>query len=147
MTYVKMAPARRSNIDRNWNNFINQVMHHTNVTDEGIERVWRPRADIIENENEYKVLFDLPGIGKEDVEITIEDGVLAVSGERKREVSEDEKTGYRRERVFGKFLRKFQMENVIDAENISAKFENGVLEISLPKLEAAKPRKIEISAN
>ncbi len=103
------------------------------------------RTDISENENAYIVESDLPGINKEDIDISIGDGILTVKAERKSE-SSDEKSGYiRRERAYGSFERSFNISD-IDADKIDAEFKNGVLVLTLPKkqIEEPKSRKLEV---
>lgn len=111
-----------------------------------IQRVWLPRVDIVETDQEFKVLADLPGMKREDVEITIEDGVLTLSGERKSEFTDEKNCCTVNERAYGRFSRKFNLHNSIEVEKIKASFSDGVLTITLPKVETALPRKIEIKA-
>lgn len=103
------------------------------------------RSDVRENDKEYIVEADLPGVNKEDIDISINDGVLTVKAERKSEAS-DENNGYiRRERAYGSFERSFDISE-IDDEKIDAEFKNGVLTLTLPKKlpEEPKSRKLEI---
>jgi len=107
---------------------------------------WIPSADVREEDNRYVVLVDLPGVEKKDIEVTAEDGVLTIRGERR-----DEKTvsreGYTRvERMAGRFLRRFTMPEDVQAEGITAKHRNGVLEVSIPKQPEALPRRITVEA-
>jgi HSP20 family protein len=109
-------------------------------------RRWLPATDVVEREDSYALHVDLPGLAEEDVKIEVADRVLTISGERKSE-SESEKDGYRRiERAFGSFSRRLTLPEGVDAETISAKFDRGVLEVSIPKPEQRKPRRIEIAA-
>jgi len=105
-----------------------------------------PRVNTREGEYAYHVELDLPGIRKEDIEITTEDNILTISGERKmkEEVSEDDY--YKVESAYGKFSRSFTLPEKIDVENIHAESKDGVLEVIIPKLseEETKPKKIEI---
>ena len=107
---------------------------------------WTPRVDIQEDEDRFVLRADLPGVDPKEVEITAEDGVLTLSGERAG-TSEDKTGGYRRvERIVGKFSRRFSLPDTVDAEAITATSNFGVLELVLPKREAAKPRRITINA-
>ena len=107
---------------------------------------WRPAVDIKEEENRFLIIADLPGVDPKDIEITMEDGVLTIRGERLEE-SREEKEGYKRvERVSGTFYRRFSLPDSADADKIEAKGRNGVLEISLPKLEKVQPRKITVKS-
>ena len=105
---------------------------------------WMPPADLRESDSAYIIEAELPGVQKDDVELTYEDGVLTFSGERKFESAEDNKNYHRIERSYGTFSRSFSLPQDVSQEKVVAQFENGLLTISLPKSEAIKPRKIEI---
>lgn len=105
---------------------------------------WVPAVDIKEEAQRFVIHADLPGVNPQDVEITMEDGVLTLAGERKAE-SRDEENGWKRvERLSGRFLRRFTLPEGTDAEGISAKGSNGVLEIIIPKAVKAQPRRIAV---
>jgi HSP20 family protein len=105
---------------------------------------WVPRVDIREEKDRYLADFELPGLEKDDVAVTLENSVLTVTGERKRqEASADDKV-YRNERFYGKFSRSLRLPDDVDAERIEAGFKNGVLRIAVSKKDEAKPRTIEI---
>ena len=107
---------------------------------------WSPRVDIVEDENEYLIKADLPAVDRKDVNVTVEDGVLTVSGERKSEKKEDDgKTYHRVERVYGSFTRRFTLPENVDAGQVKAKYSNGELQIHVPKAEEAKPKAIEVN--
>jgi len=105
-----------------------------------------PRVNTREGEYAYHVELDLPGIKKEDIEITTEDNVLTISGERKMKEEVKEDDYYKVESTYGKFSRSFTLPEKIDVENIHAESKDGVLEVVIPKLkeEETKPKKIEI---
>ena len=107
-------------------------------------RVLRPAMDVEEDENQIAIRLELAGIAKEDVNLTLEDGVLTVSGEKKSDRKVDEKNYHLVERSFGSFQRTLTLPSGVDATRAEATFENGVLVITVPKAEAAKPRKLEI---
>lgn len=108
---------------------------------------WTPAVDIHEDENQYTITADLPGVKKEDISLSVHDNVVTIKGERKQETEKQEK-GYRRvERVYGNFQRAFQIPRGVDATKVEAKYENGVLNVVLPKPEAAKPRNIEVKVS
>ena len=109
---------------------------------------WTPAIDIRETKNEFLVRAELPGLTKADVEITVENGVLSLSGEKKEECEEGsaESGRYVLERRYGRFQRNFNLPRGIDAEKVRAEFSDGVLTITLPKLAAAKPRQIKIES-
>jgi HSP20 family protein len=107
---------------------------------------WAPAVDIKEEPTQFVIYADLPGVKVEDIEITMEKGVLSVKGERKAE-SVEEKAGYRRvERARGTFHRRFSLPDTADADRIKAKSKDGVLEIVIPKQEKVQPRKIAVQA-
>jgi HSP20 family protein len=109
---------------------------------------WLPAVEIIEANNELVLTAELPGMKKEDVQISIENQVLMLSGEKKEERKEDdkEKKFHVFERSYGSFTRAFTLPRAIDAAKVSAEFENGILKVHLPKTAEAKGRKIEILA-
>lgn len=106
-------------------------------------RLMRPAYDIEESDTHYVLSFDLPGMKQEDINIEVKDKVLSVSGERKRE-----ETGVRRsERFYGKFERQFALPDNVNSDGVEANYEHGVLKIALPKMEEAKPKKIQVGVN
>lgn len=105
---------------------------------------WTPAIDIREQGNAYVFAADLPGLGKEDVDVTFEDNVLTIAGERRFEEKEDEGEYRRVERRYGKFTRSFALPSQVDSEKVEASFKNGVLTITVPKLAAAQARKVKI---
>ena len=105
---------------------------------------WTPAVDIKEEAERYVLLADLPGVNPENIEVSMENGVLTVKGERVTE-AKSRREGYKRiERVFGSFYRRFSLPDTADAEGISARCNNGVLEIVIPKKSQLKPRKIVV---
>ena len=107
---------------------------------------FRPDVDIVEKNGQVVVTADLPGMEEKDIEVTINDGVLTVRGERTEEKEETEKGFHRRERVFGKFVRQFTLPKGTDSENVKAIFKKGVLEVRIPLKAAAEEKKIQIEA-
>ncbi|MBN1501289.1 MAG: Hsp20/alpha crystallin family protein [Spirochaetes bacterium] len=105
-----------------------------------------PTVDIRETENEYVLFADMPGVGKDGVEIVIANEELEIKGKVDANILEDEKSALLREFKMDDYYRKFTVGNNIDSEKVQAKMSNGVLELILPKKEELKPRKIEISA-
>ncbi len=108
-------------------------------------RTFLPAVDILETDGAFVVTADLPGLNKDDIDVSIEDNVLTVSGERKFEKNEDEGTFRRVERSYGTFRRSFALPRGVDPSKVEAKFEDGVLTLNLPKSELAKSRKITVS--
>jgi len=107
---------------------------------------WVPPVDIFERGDDLVIRAEVPGVEKNEIDISVEDTRLAIQGERKREAEFKEDSAYRLERSFGSFTRSFVLPKTVDASRIGATYRNGVLEISLPKAEVAKPRKISIDA-
>jgi HSP20 family protein len=100
-----------------------------------------PRVDVVDDEKSIKLIAELPGVKKEDVKILLEDGYLTVSGEKKNDFEGKEEINIiRNERLFGKFERKFELPEDINPDKIKAKFENGLLNISIAKLAPEKPK-------
>ena len=105
---------------------------------------WVPRVDIHEEKDKFVLLADVPGVDSKDIEITAEQGVLSVRGERRAEKRETE-NGYERvERVSGAFVRRFTLPESANTESISAKQTNGVLEVTIPKHPQLQPRRITV---
>jgi HSP20 family protein len=105
---------------------------------------WTPAVDISETEGEYLIKAEIPDVKKEDVKVTVEDGVLTIQGQRKQE-KEDKGTKYHRiERSYGSFARTFSLPDVIEEDKAKAEFKDGVLSLHLPKSEKAKPKAIEV---
>ncbi len=105
---------------------------------------WTPSVDISETDGEYQIKAEIPDVKKEDVKVTLEDGVLTIQGERKYEKEEKGKKFHRIERSYGSFVRTFSVPDVIEAEKVKAEFKDGVLNLHLPKSEKAKPRAIDV---
>ncbi len=101
-------------------------------------------VDVIDEGDQIKVVADLPGFNKEDIEIWVEDGDLVIKAERKEEKEEKEVNYLRRERRFGRVVRRIALPAEVDVENIKAKYNNGILEITIPKTEKAKKKVIKI---
>jgi HSP20 family protein len=105
---------------------------------------WSPLVDITEDEKEYLIKAELPDMKKEDVRLTVENGVLAISGERKFEKEEKGRKYHRIERAYGSFVRRFSLSEDADESNVTANFKDGVLQVHLPKSVKAKPKAVEI---
>ncbi len=105
---------------------------------------WAPLVDIVEDEKEYLIKAELPEVKREDVKVSVEEGVLTVSGERKFEKEEKGKKYHRIERAYGRYARSFTLPDDADPSKVTAEFKDGVLRVRLPKSEKAKPKSIEI---
>jgi HSP20 family protein len=108
---------------------------------------WLPAMDLVETEDHYLLKADLPGMRQDDVAIEFNDGTLTISGERNAEYERNEKGFFRLERSFGKFSRSLTLPDGIDPDRIDASFHDGVLEVTIPKPEQRKPRRIAVSGN
>ena len=106
--------------------------------------LWVPPMDIVERDGDIRCSLELPGLKVEDVNITVENGVLTISGERKYEHEEDQGGSRFVERRYGRFERSFTLPEYVDADHITADYENGVLTVVLPKTAEAKARRVEI---
>lgn len=105
---------------------------------------WAPAVDIKEEENQFVIHADLPGVNPDDIDVSMENGVLTIKGEKNTE-AKTEKDNYKRvERIYGSFYRRFSLPDTADNDAISAKTKNGVLDIVIPKREAEKPKKISV---
>jgi HSP20 family protein len=105
---------------------------------------WTPSCDIYETDNEIVVKAELPGVKKEDAKVGIQDGVLSISGERKFEEETKKENYLRVERSYGSFTRSFTLPTRVDPEQVTAEFKDGLLQVTLPKREEAKPRGVEV---
>lgn len=126
-----LTPARTANGDR----------ESMTITE------WAPSVDIIEDDKEWLVKADLPEVKKEDVKVTVENGVLTITGERKFEKEEKDKKYHRIERSYGNFLRSFSLPDAADGSKVNAEFKDGVLKVHLPKSEQAKPKAVEVKVS
>jgi len=111
---------------------------------EGNSSSWSPAVDVIEDEKEFLVKAELPEVKKEDVHVSVENGILKISGERKYEKEEKNKRYHRTERSYGRFTRSFSLPEGADASKVRAEFKDGLLRVHMPKSETAKPKQIEV---
>lgn len=105
---------------------------------------WYPFMDISEDKDEFRVQAELPGMKKDDVDITYTNGVLKIEGERKQQKEDKDVNYHRVERVYGKFCRTFQLPTQVQQDKISADFKDGILSVRLPKAEEVKPKQIQV---
>jgi HSP20 family protein len=146
MALVRWDPGRQldtfqSDIDRVFDAFFGAP------TTNGTMRRWVPAMDLVETDDHLVLRADLPGLDKEDVEIEVKDGVLTISGERRTE-HEDSADGYHRvERAYGRFSRSLSLPQGIDADQVEADFDKGVLEVRIPKPAERKPHRVQIGAS
>lgn len=105
---------------------------------------WAPNVDIVETPEEFQIKAELPEVKKEDVKVSVDQGVLCLQGERKHETEEKGKKFHRIERSYGTFMRTFTLPNNVDESHVKAEFKDGVLNVRLPKAERSKPKAIEV---
>jgi HSP20 family protein len=108
---------------------------------------WAPLVDITEDDKEYLISAELPDVKKNDVKVTVENGILSISGERKFEKEEKNKRYHRVERSYGSFLRTFTLPDDADADKVNAEFKDGVLRVHVAKSEHARPKQIEVKVS
>jgi HSP20 family protein len=106
---------------------------------------WTPSVDICETDGEFLVKAELPEIDKKDVKVTVEDGVLALRGERKQQKEEKNARFHRVERSYGSFLRTFQLPDGVNPEGVKAEFKDGMLLVHLPKTEKARAKTVDVT--
>jgi HSP20 family protein len=107
-------------------------------------RPWSPPVDILETENDLVLKADLPDLQLEDIDVRVENQTLSIKGERRFEKEASEKGYHRIERSYGTFVRSFAVPNSVDSEKVSADYKNGVLTVTLPKKENAKPKQVKV---
>jgi HSP20 family protein len=145
MNIVRWDPFRElEDMSMRLGRFLNQPGLRRVDDDGSFFADWAPAVDVQETDKEYIVKADLPDVKKDDVKVGIEDGVLTLEGERKQEKEEKGKKFHRVERVYGKFVRRLALPMEVDAQKVAAEFKDGVLNVRMPKAEAAKPRAIDV---
>jgi len=142
MSLVHYKPANL------FNQFNDEMNRHFSIAREGAanqEREWQPAVDIREEETRYLITADIPGVNSKDIDVTLEDGVLSIKGERSMETDVSE-AGYRhRERTHGTFMRQFTLPDTVNANGISATAKDGVLEVTIPTQDKPAAKKITVS--
>ena len=133
------ASTLQEQINRVFNNVLERGAEESNLTS------WAPAVDIFETEHELVVKADLPDIDAKDLDIRVENNILSIRGERKFEKKVSEDKYLRVERAYGSFSRSFSLANTVNSEAIKADYSNGVLTLTIPKREEAKPKQIKIN--
>jgi len=127
---------------------LNRVFSRPSLRTSGKENLtvadWMPTVDISETEGEYLIKAELPEVRKEDVKVTVENGVLTLQGERRQEKEEKGKRFHRVERSYGSFVRSFTLPESVDESSVKAEYKDGVLNLHLPKSEKVKPKAIDV---
>ena len=144
MALIRWEPARElQSIQQEMNRLFGTFLDPQSGV-EGGGRRWVPATDLVEEGDHYVLRADVPGVSEDDVKVELEDNVLTVSGERKSEHEQRKNGYYRIERASGRFARSLTLPEGVDAASIKARFENGVLEVSIPKPAERKPHRVAI---
>ena len=153
MTLIRWKPAQDSthwpsdfwSVQREINRIFDTFMQGGMQDDGSLGlTMWTPAVDIVERENEFEVKVELPGGKKDDVKITLESNILTIRGEKKQEGEEKGENLQRVERSYGSFQRSFTLPTTVKNDKVDANYRDGILTISLPKAEEAKPKQIEV---
>ncbi len=115
--------------------------------DSGLFSGWSPALDVYDDRDAIIVMVELPGMKKEEISLTLHDGALTVSGERKQECEAKEGESFRSERYFGKFHRSVTLPAAVDPNKVSASYKDGILTVELAKAEEARPKQIDVSVS
>jgi HSP20 family protein len=110
-------------------------------------RSWSPALDVYQDRDNFTVAVELPGLKKEDIDISLHSDTLTISGERKAEEKKNAEQGFRAERFYGSFQRTVTLPAPVDAKHVKASYQDGILKVVLPKAEEAKPKQIEVSVS
>jgi HSP20 family protein len=147
MTLVRWDPFRELEdmSDRLNRMFSRPALPPTNGKETMVVADWAPSVDVSETDGEYQIKAEIPDVKKEDVKVTVEDGVLTIQGERKHEKEEKGKKYHRVERSYGSFIRSFTLPDLVDEGRVKAEFKDGVLNLQLPKSEKENPKAIEVT--
>src|SRR3989441_5380516 len=140
------AADRWSNLRDDLNSFFELPFWSTSARAGQLFTGWSPALDLYQNNDNVIAVVELPGMRKEDIEISLHDGTLTISGERKMETQEGDKAE-RSERYVGKFRRSITLPTRVDANNVSATYKDGILTVTLPKAEEAKPKQIQVNVS
>jgi HSP20 family protein len=144
---VRRVASLRDDVDNLFNLAFGRLTGLTQESDRGSQLLegWFPAVDVDEDKDTLQVRAELPGMKKEDIEISLHEGFLNLSGERKSEQKQEGAETYRSERWFGRFHRTISLPCGVDADKIKATYNDGILTVSLPKAEEAKPKQILIT--
>ena len=145
MALVRWEPVRELNsLQQEMNRLFSTFFDTPTAGNGSPARRWIPAMDLVETDEHYVLTADLPGLSQEDISLEFEGDVLTLSGERKTEQAERKEGYYRLERATGSFSRSLTLPEGIDPEAVTATFDNGVLEVRIPKPEQRKPKKVAI---
>lgn len=134
-----------SSIQERMNQIFEDALARSRGREEGLRTgMWTPAVDIYENSDFVVVKAELPGVEKDRISVEVKDGILSLRGERKFEKEVKEESYHRIERSYGSFQRSFSLPVSVDQDQVTARFEDGILEVKLPKKEKAKPKQIQV---
>ena len=139
----RFEPFRTNSLQNQISRLFNEAFERS--SDESSITAWAPAVDIFETEHELVVKADLPDIKPEEIDVRVENNILTIRGERKFEKKVDQSNYLRVERTFGSFSRSFSLANTVNSEAIKAEYKNGVLTLTVPKREEAKPKQIKVN--
>jgi HSP20 family protein len=146
MAIIRWDPSRElTSLQGEMNRLFNTFFDTPTGANGVAQRRWVPAMDLVETEDTYVLRADLPGMSEEDVTIEVENSVLTLAGEREAEHEARSEGYYRVERAFGAFSRSLTLPEGVDPESVAASFDNGVLEVRIPKPEQTKPKRVSIS--
>jgi HSP20 family protein len=145
MSIVRWNPARElTRMQEDFNRLVSGFFRDDAFETSFARGAWEPAVDISETNDDYFITAELPGLNKDDVKVSYEDGILLIRGEKRQEKEEKGKNYHRIERNYGNFERSFHLPSRIMIDKIDAKFKDGVLTLTLPKAEEARPKEIPI---
>lgn len=149
MTLIRWEPFRElDDVFARYSPFFGRLAAaRQGVADEGEAQAWTPVANISETEAEYLIKAELPEVAKEDVKVTVDENVITISGERRKEAEHKDEKVHRVESFYGRFNRSFRLPEDADITAIQAESRNGVLKVRVPKTPAPKPRTVEVQVN
>jgi HSP20 family protein len=149
MNLIKWDPFRElEDVSTRLNRIFGRPLARMEPNSEMLAMVdWTPSADISETDTAYLIKAEIPGVKKEDVKVTLQDGILTIQGERKSEKEEKDKKFHRIECSYGSFMRSFRVPDDADESGVKAEFKNGILNVTLNKSAKAKPKAINVSVS
>jgi len=151
MTLIRWAPFRElDDFITRYNPYFERLADARSSTPEAAQQAgpaWAPAANISETDADYLIKAELPEVSKDDVKVTVDDGVITISGERRNELEHKDEKSHRIESFYGSFARSFRLPKDADIGAIQAESRNGVLKVRVPKQPAARPRTVEVQVN
>ena len=141
MSLIRYNPAHTPNFFGNFDSFFSSPRRYYSE-DSGS---WTPHTDVVETDKAYELEVELPGVEKGDIELSVKEGVLTLSGERSAGEERKGENYHITERSFGKFVRSFRLSDSVESDTVSAKFKDGVLRVSVPKKEVQEPGTTKIA--